>query len=74
MKESKLEFLARTEGLFVGALSKADMRKFEQLVREGRACRSYEGASGFMGLATVRRVHPEEHPSRAAKSPICEEQ
>ena len=51
--------LERINGLFVGQLDPDELRLFERAIREGRARRSYESASGFLGLAKVR-VNPRE--------------
>ena len=46
--------LKRLDGLFVGQLDSEEMKEFNKAIEEGTAYRSYEGMSGFMGLAKVR--------------------
>ncbi len=46
-----LEYL---DGLHVGLLDESELWLFEKAVEDGIAYRSYEGGSGFMGLAKVR--------------------
>jgi hypothetical protein len=42
------------DGLYVGQLTPEELRWFEAEIKAGRAMRSYEGASGFLGLAKVK--------------------
>lgn len=49
-------FLSRVEGLFIGILNEAEIAEFDSLVEHHKALYSYEGASGFMGLAKARRL------------------
>lgn len=42
------------DGLFVGQLSEYEQATFDAAVDAGVAYRSYEGGTGFMGLAKVR--------------------
>ena len=46
--------LAKMNGLFVGQLDPDELRVFNSAVEAGYARRSYEGSSGFLGLAKVR--------------------
>lgn len=55
--------LERIEGFFVGALDAYELWLFECAVRDGIASRSYEGASGFMGLAKVRLKREVAYPN-----------
>lgn len=48
--------LHEMEGLFVGSLNVEELKLFQAAVDAGKARRSYEGGSGFMGLAKVRLV------------------
>lgn len=48
--------LERMEGMHVGLLDSYELWLFEHAVADGLARRSYEGGSGFMGLAKVRLV------------------
>ena len=57
-----LDDLHRIEGLFVGMLNEGEMWLFEKAVEDGIAQRSYEGGSGFMGLAKVRLVRTVNYP------------
>lgn len=48
------ERLRGCDGLFVGLLSPSELEAFDYLCEKDAARRSYEGAGGLMGLATVR--------------------
>lgn len=48
--------LSRIEGLFVGQLTLEELELFRKACEDGCAQRSYEGVSGFMGLAKVRVI------------------
>ena len=48
--------LSEMGGMLVGLLDADELTLFEMAVQDGRAYRSYEGASGFMGLAKVKLV------------------
>jgi len=48
------EIKARINGLFVGQLTPEELLVFNAACAEGLAYRSYEGASGFIGLPKVR--------------------
>jgi hypothetical protein len=52
--EADIEHIRRLEGLLVGLLDESEQAAFDRLVDAGIAYRSYEGGSGFMGLAKVR--------------------
>lgn len=49
-----LQDLERLDGMHVGLLDAGEIWLFEKAVEDGLAYRSYEGGSGFMGLAKVR--------------------
>jgi hypothetical protein len=49
-----IDRLRRIEGLFVGQLDEDELEIFDEACRRNEAYRSYEGGSGFMGLAKVR--------------------
>ena len=51
------ERLRGCHGLHVGFLSPEELEAFDYLCAKGAARRSYEGASGLMGLARVN-LHP----------------
>ena len=52
--EADIEHIARLDGMHVGLLDEGERAAFERLCEAGVAFRSYEGGSGFMGLAKVR--------------------
>ena len=52
--EADLDYVRPVVGLHVGLLIEQEMAAFNRLVELGLAYRSYEGASGFLGLAKVR--------------------
>lgn len=48
--------LSDIEGLFVGGLRPHELQFFNDECRAGRAMRSYDGPSGLLGLAKVRKI------------------
>ncbi len=48
-----IDIVRRVVGEFVGALVEEDLEAFERCVMNGTARRRYEGAAGFLGLASV---------------------
>jgi len=59
--------LEHMEGLFVGQLDDYETWLFNHAVADGMAERSYEGGSGFMGLAKVRLVRTVAIPKQAGQ-------
>ncbi len=58
LKQGLRDALLHVEGLFVGQLNDGEIALFNLACREGAARASYEGGTGFMGLARVRLVYP----------------
>lgn len=48
------DVVQRLEGLFEGQLNEDEIKSFYRCIQDGYAHRSYEGVSGFLGLAKVR--------------------
>jgi len=46
--------LDRLDGLYVGLLDSDELAVFEQAIKDGKACRSYEGPGGMLGLSKVK--------------------
>lgn len=51
---------SRIHGLFVPQLTQEETIVFDRMVREGRARRTYQGLAGFMGVARVEILEPED--------------
>ena len=54
MKQSIINTVTACNGLYVGALTDAELRAFNLACKEGLAQRSYEGPAGFLGVAKVK--------------------
>lgn len=57
MSEQDADLIRRLDGMHVGLLSPEELAALERCVQAGIARRTYEGASGLLGLARVRIVH-----------------
>jgi len=57
MTEEDRDLLDGLDGIFVGQFNQEELAAFHRAVDEGKMEHSYEGVSGFMGLATARKIY-----------------
>lgn len=63
--EADLELMRHCVGIFTGMLTDEEHAAFQRLIEANWACRDYQGAASFLGLAKVRLFTQSEHDLRA---------